>query len=487
MAQEKRYYSPGNRDETLSCVSEHLIKGLSEFPLAWPQILDDLPVGILLLDPQRRVTLLNRAMEALTGFSYQEACGLPCWYILRGNLCGYDCPVCQMQEASQPLCIPGDIINRNRQRIHVRITIASVRDVQANVAGFLVCIEDGRSIKQQCGEAEQSFTFGKLLGASPEIQNVFRALPTIAQNDSPILITGETGTGKHVVAQAIHQASDRVRGPFITVNCGALPEHLLESELFGHQKGAFTGALEDKPGRFRIAHNGTIFLSELHDLTLHLQARLLAFLDDKVVHPLGSSKGIHVDVRLIAATHRDLLGLVTQGRFREDLLHRLNVVRVHLPPLVNRGADIRMLMDHFLHLFGKRSCKKIKSFSEEAREILLTYPYPGNVRELRNTVEYAVSLCESSLIVPQHLPPYIMDAQPDRDNMSPDHTGGDTPLFVGASEKSRYVNWAEAEQQMILEAMMKAKGKRTEAAKLLGWGRSTLWRKMKRYGIGSRD
>ncbi len=172
-------------------------------------------------------------------------------------------------------------------------------------------------------------------------------LPAIAQNDSPILITGETGTGKSAVAQAIHQASKRVKGPFVKVNCGALPEHLLESELFGHQKGAFAGALENKPGRFRLSHNGTIFLSEIGDLPLSLQAKLLSFLDDKVVHPLGTTKGVHVDVRVIAATHRNLGDMVGQGRFREDLLFRLNVVRVHLPPLVKRGADMRMLAGPF--------------------------------------------------------------------------------------------------------------------------------------------
>lgn len=428
--------------------------------------------------------LLNRAMEGLTGFVSQEACGLPCWYVLRGNLCGYDCPVCDIQEFGEPLCVPGDVINKNRQRIPVRVTIASVRDAQGTVVGFLECFEHVRSAGQSCGEVEHSFTFGKLLGSSHEIQNVFRALPTIAQNDSPILITGETGTGKHAVAQAIHQASSRIKGPFIKVNCGALPEHLLESELFGHQQGAYAGALEDRPGRFRLGHNGTVFLSEIADLPLSLQGKLLAFLDDKVVHPLGSSKGIQVDVRLMAATHRDLQELVVQGRFREDLLHRLNVVRVHLPPLVKRGSDIRLLLDHFLHVFGKKSGKKIKGFSEESRDMLLQYTYPGNVRELRNIVEYAVSLCDDTHIQAHHLPPYLVESGPARELPARGDTTEDVPSSGDASGNSRYANWAEAEQQMILDAMMKAKGKRTEAAKLLGWGRSTLWRKMKRYRIG---
>jgi PAS domain S-box-containing protein len=446
--------------------------------------MDDIPVGILLLDRQRRVVFLNRAMEALTGFGSQEACGLPCWYILRGNLCGYDCPVCEVQEIVEPLCVPGDLINRNRQRIPVRVTIARIRDADGDFVGFLECFEHIRSAGQPCAETEHTFTFGKLLGSSHEIQSVFRALPTIAQNDSPILITGETGTGKHAVAQAIHQASSRTKGPFIKVNCGALPEPLLESELFGHQQGAFAGASEDKAGRFRLAHNGTVFLNEIGDLPLSLQAKLLAFLDDRVVHPLGASKGIHVDVRLMAATHRDLWDLVSQGRFREDLLHRLNVVRVHLPPLVKRGSDIRLLLDHFLHVFGKKSGKKIRGFSEESREMLLHYSYPGNVRELRNIVEYAVSLCEDAQIQIHHLPPYVGETGTVREMAARRDMASDAHEPLPPAANSRYVNWPEAEQQMILDAMMRAKGKRTEAAKLLGWGRSTLWRKMKRYGIG---
>ena len=468
----------------MSFVSTQLVKGLSTSPLAWARLMDDIPVGILLLDKQRRVVFLNRAMEALTGFDSQAACGLPCWYILRGNLCAYDCPACELQEIVEPLCVPGDLINRNRQRIPVRVTFSRVRDVAGEFVGFLECYEHVRSAGQPCVEAEQSFTFGKLLGSSHEIQSVFRALPTIAQNDSPILITGETGTGKHAVAQAIHQASSRTKGPFIKVNCGALPEPLLESELFGHQQGAFAGASEDKAGRFRLAHNGTVFLSEIGDLPFHLQGKLLAFLDDRVVHPLGAAKGIHVDVRLMASTHRDLWELVSQGRFREDLLHRLNVVRVHLPPLVKRGSDMRLLLDHFLHVFGKKSGKRIKGFSEESRDMLLQYAYPGNVRELRNIVEYAVSLCEDTHIQLHHLPPYVGETGPMRDVGAQREGTSDSLASSGLSPNSRYVNWPEAEQQMILDAMMRAKGKRTEAAKLLGWGRSTLWRKMKRYGIG---
>jgi transcriptional regulator with PAS, ATPase and Fis domain len=332
-------------------------------------------------------------------------------------------------------------------------------------------------------ELGQSFVCGKLVGRSQEMQRIFRILPVIAQTDSSVLITGQTGTGKDFVAEAIHQASNRAKGPFIKVNCGALPEALLESELFGHQKGAFTGAVESKPGRFRLAHNGSLYLTEIGDLPLNLQVKLLSFLDDKVLHPLGSTKGIHVDVRVIAATHRNLEQMVREGRFRQDLLFRLNVVRLHLPPLVKRGDDIRMLMDHFLQTFNPRFKKKVTAFSDEAKHILLQYPYPGNVRELRNIVEYAVNICEINRILPEHLPTYILEYNPDEQGVLEDPENSALQPVVKRPAEPSYGSWADRERGMILDAMVKAQGRRSEAAKILGWGRSTLWRKMKQYGL----
>ncbi len=327
------------------------------------------------------------------------------------------------------------------------------------------------------------------MGSSSEIQRIFQILPVIASTDSSVLITGQTGTGKDLVAETIHQLSDRAKGPFIKVNCGALPEALLESELFGYEKGAFTGAVTSKPGRFRMAHNGTLYLTEIGDLPLSLQVKLLSFLDDKTVHPLGSSRVYTVDVRVIAATHRNLDEMVKKEKFRQDLLFRLNVIRLHLPPLVQRGADVRILLDHFLKLFCARFNKTLKGFSPDAHKILLDYFYPGNVRELRNIVEYAVNFCDGRVIEARHLPQYLTVPIPhEQKGISErlDHNGENNLLFSDAADRAApagALDWADLEKKLILEAMTKARGRKGKAAAILGWGRSTLWRKMKKFGM----
>ena len=230
------------------------------------------------------------------------------------------------------------------------------------------------------------------------MQEMFELLPLLARTDASILITGETGTGKDMIAEAIHKTSKRSRHPFIKVNCGALPEALLESELFGHVRGAFTGAIKDKTGLFRLAQNGTIFLTEIGDLPLALQVKLLSFLDDKEFFPVGGVKKVQVNVRIIAATHRPLRDLVNRGEFREDLFYHLNVLRLHLPPLRERDGDIRLLLDHFLRKFNGGLNKNIQSFNSRSIDILTSYAYPGNVRELRNIVEYAVNICQGTKV-----------------------------------------------------------------------------------------
>jgi two-component system, NtrC family, response regulator AtoC len=461
------------------------IKGFHESSVALPQFLDEIPVGVMVFGPDRRVLLINRALEALTGFLSREAHGIPCSYILRSNLCLQGCQMKLVGETSEPVCAEANIINRNRQKISVRLTTGPLLDAKGNLVGFVKSVEDLRSCEDAVEESHKSFVFGKMVGRSQEIQRIFRVIPVIAQTDSSVLVTGQTGTGKDFVAEAIHQASNRAKGPFIKVNCGALPESLLESELFGHQKGAFTGATENKPGRFRLAHNGTLYLTEIGDLPVNLQVKLLSFLDDKVLHPLGSTKGIHVDVRVIAATHRNLEQMVRQSTFREDLLFRLNVVRLHLPPLVQRGDDIKMLINHFLQTFSPRFKKKVTEVHDDARQILLDYPYPGNVRELRNIIEYAVNICEGNRILPEHLPTYILEYAPDEDGMNDiQKLAAELPSPqrpVGGPDLS----WTDTERKMIMDAMIKAQGRRIEAARILGCGRSTLWRKLKRYGLVS--
>jgi len=443
------------------------------------------PVGALILDTNRRVVLLNRALEGLLGLSSEEAEGLPCYAVLRARACLRCCPSLALDTASESVSVESDIINRERQLVPVRITTSAVKGFEGNLVGFLEVIEDLRAMQGLHKEGPTAFSFGGIVGKSPEMEKIFRILPVLAESDSSILITGETGTGKDVIAEAIHQASNRAKGPFIKVNCGALPETLLESELFGHTKGAFTGAVDDKPGRFRMANNGTLYLTEIGDLPLPLQVKLLTFLDDKTVYPIGSTRGYSVDVRVIAATHRNLEEMVAKGTFRKDLFYRLNVVRLHLPALRERGEDILLLLDHFVRLFSHKLNKTIEGFSPQALRELKKYPYPGNVRELRNIVEYAVNVCDARLIFPRHLPPYLLESEQEQAALMA-RTPVDTSAGMQSNPLANFAstdNWSDIERKIILDALAKAKGRRNEAARLLGWARSTLWRKMKQYEI----
>ena len=278
--------------------------------------------------------------------------------------------------------------------IPVRITSAPMKNLDGDTIGYLETIEDIRPLKRLDESSSRAYKFDDVIGRSKEMKKIFDILPTLAQSDASVLITGETGTGKDMVAEIIHNSSDRSKGPFVKINCGALPETLLESELFGHRKGAFTGAVENKPGRFRMAHNGTLFLTEIGDLPISLQAKLLTFLDDKEVFPLGSTKGFIADVRVIAATNLNLERCVANGFFRKDLLFRLNVLRIHLPPVRQRRGDIQLLLDHFLNVVSAKLGKNNMWLSKNAQNILTAYPYPGNVRELQNIIEYAVHICK---------------------------------------------------------------------------------------------
>jgi two-component system, NtrC family, response regulator AtoC len=470
----------------LNTLKRTQIKGLFSASIELPSLIDKIPLGIVVLDIQRRIVLINRAFEALSGFSVEDARGIPCFHIMRSKLCIQNCPLKHMDSNSESISVESDMINKERQLIPVLINLSPILNAEGKLAGFMETVEDLRPLKEVDSEATHAYAFRHLIGKSPEMTRIFQTLPLLAQSDSAILITGETGTGKDVLAEAIHQASDRAKGPFVKVNCGALPETLLESELFGHRKGAFTGAVENKPGRFRLAHNGSLYLTEIGDLPLLLQVKLLTFLDDKVVYPLGSAKGFQADVRVIAATHRNLDLMVKERKFRQDLMFRLNVVRLHLPPLRDRGDDIRLILDHFINIFATRFRKNIKGLSKRVLKILLEYPFPGNVRELRNIIEYAVNICPGGQIQFSHLPAYLSEKKYhyDRSPSEADEANEWTASFVKTNrQQSDQKTWASFERDMIIEALVKSKGRRNKTADILGWGRSTLWRKMKQYKI----
>ena len=465
------------------------IAGLYSDPVALGSVFDELPVAVVFISKEGRVVYQNRAAEVLTGYSSFEACGLACSHVLRSNICGGRCPVREDLGGEESVSEEGDIITRDRRRVPVRITFTRVRSPEGRCLGYAEIVEDLGDGGQRSDSPTHPFSVGDIIGRSPTMEKLFAMLPGIAQTDSSVLITGETGTGKDLLAEVIHKMSNRAKGPFVKINCGALPETLLESELFGHVKGAFTGATHNKPGRFRLAHNGTLFLTEIGDLPLSLQVKLLTFLDDHVIYPLGSGTGVRVNVRIIAATHRDLAAMVREGRFREDLLFRLNVVRLHVPPLREREGDVQLLMDHFLRTFSAKFGKRVSRFSSEARNVLLKYSYPGNVRELKNIVEYAVNICTGAFITLEHIPSYVVEAvqsQGKSDEEMASRSYGaiyeDVNLLKNRSESGQ-VKWEDLERRMILEALMKCGGRKSKAARMLGWGRATLWRKMKQYGI----
>jgi len=464
-----------------------LVRGLYNKPIGLLDLLNEIPLGLAILDTEKRIVAINRTLETLTGFASEQVEGIRCCFVLRSNLCAHECPLERVDQLSGALSVQGNIVNKSRQRLQVRITTSVIENGDGQVLGFLEAVEIMSAVSDRPDAGVESLALKGLVGSSSQIQRIFQILPVIALTDSSVLITGQTGTGKDLVAETIHRLSDRAKGPFIKVNCGALPESLLESELFGYEKGAFTGAVTSKPGRFRMAHNGVLYLTEIGDLPLSLQVKLLSFLDDKTVHPLGSSRTYTVDVRVIAATHRNLEEMVKKEKFRQDLLFRLNVIRLHLPPLAERGTDVRILLDHFLKLFCVRFGKMLKGFSQDAHKILLDYSYPGNVRELRNIVEYAVNFCDGQLIHSRHLPQYITAPTETFENLTSEDIANKAQrrdlLDQTGDVMTPSLDWAAVEKRLILEAMTKARGRRGKAAALLGWGRSTLWRKMKKLGI----
>ena len=459
------------------------IKGLMSASLDFCGFLDDLPLGIAVLDLDFRIVFVNHVFEALTGYAASVARGIPCRHVVRSRECVTNCRGSATVQRKSPISIESDIITRDRQRLPVRITLAPLLDDAGGNIGYIETLENIRAMRQNRVKKNKAYSFSDIVGRSPQMEKIFQTVPILAQSDTSILITGETGTGKDLVAEAIHQTSTRAAGPFIKINCGALPETLLESEIFGHQKGAFTGAVENKPGRFQLAHNGTIFLTEIGDLPVPLQVKLLTFLDDKVIYPLGSTKGFNANVRIIAATHRDLEAMVREKRFRQDLFFRLNVARIHLPPLREREGDIRLLLDHFVNFFSRKLNKKNNRVTPEALAVLSGYDYTGNIRELRNIVEYAVNMAGEKPIEPDHLPAYLFEETAGNEG---DGRGKSLPSFSASSGGGGGATprtWASAEREMILDAMVRAKGRKQVAAELLGWGRSTLWRKMKQYEI----
>ena len=430
-------------------------------------ILDSIADGVFTVDEDWRITSFNRAAERITGVSRAEAIGQRCCDVFRASICENECALREALGSGRPIVNKAIyILDAQGRRIPVSISAATLKDAADRVIGGVETFRDLSMVEELRRELEGTYTFADIVGRSPGMRRLFDLLPQVADSNSTVLIEGASGTGKELFARAIHNLSPRRDKPFVAINCGALPDTLLESELFGYKAGAFTDARQDKPGRFAVADEGTIFLDEIGDISPAMQSRLLRVLQERLFEPLGSVESVEVDVRVVAATNQDLGKLVRRGAFREDLFYRINVIRLKLPELRDRREDIPLLVERFVSKFNRLQNKDVAGGSEEALALLMEHHYPGNVRELENIVEHAFVLCRGGLIEGHHLPPELR---------------GDDAAARRVRKGARTLKALEVLH--IADALRRHGGNRTAAAKELGINPSTLYRKIKSLAI----
>jgi two-component system response regulator HydG len=451
-----------------------LEQALNEY---WKTVVDTIQDGLMVVDKEGTIISVNKALETLTRYSRNELIGKQC-SILR-------CDICEIarEKKGEDWCLlfrkgsfnmrKGTLIRKDGTSAHIIKNASLLRDTNGNVMGAVETITDVTEIVEKDTQIEafrrelkSEDGFQGILGVSTRMQSVFELVSNAAFSDAPVLILGESGTGKDLVAKAIHTISQRRRDPFVKVSCAALTESLLESELFGHVKGAYTGAYRSRKGRFEAAAGGSIFLDEIGDLPLSTQVKLLRVLEESVVERVGDNTPIPVDVRIISATNKDLKKRVNQGAFRDDLFYRVNVIPIFLPPLREKHEDIPLLAESFFRKIRLKSGSKAKGISNEVMRIFMEYPWPGNVREMKSAFEYALVCCGESLIRLHHLPPRFHQAKK-----------------VEGRAKKASISREEMKRLDLVNALELAGGNRSEAARILGVSRVTVWNRMKRFGI----
>lgn len=425
-------------------------------------ILDSIAEGVFTVDEEWKISSFNRAAEMITGFSRENVIGKYCKEIFRSNVCMVDCPLAQaLKMKGMVLDRELKIIQKDGNVLDVAVNAAVLYDDQGNPRGGVETFRDMSRIRKLTEELTGRYEFRNIIGKSKRMQEIYRLIEDITDSDSTVIIEGESGTGKELIANAIHYHSNRKKNPFIKISCSAFSETLLESELFGHDKGAFTGAFKDKPGRFELADKGTIFLDEIGESSSAVQVKLLRVLQDRSFERVGGTETIKVNIRVIAATNRDLKKEIENGSFRKDLYYRLNIIPIELPPLKYRKEDIHLLVNHFILKFNKIMNKKIRGTSTEALNLLEIFDYPGNIRQLENAIEYAFNRCKGKTINADMLPAEIRFA-----------LNVDSRKYDMDSEKAR-----------ILNALEKNKWNYKKAAEFLRISRTTLWRRVKKYNI----
>lgn len=436
-------------------------------------ILDSLNMGIFTVNRGGLITFFNRAAEKVSGFSRMNLLGKECTALFPGDG-KKSCAVIRqvLKEMVPATSVRGELISFQGESIPVSADYIPLLNDHGGIIGALAAFQDMTLVQQLDQAIKGRYMFHHMIGKDPAMRRIFEMVRVVAKTESTMLIEGGTGTGKDLLAKIIHSESKRSERPFVKVNCAAIPENLLESEIFGYVRGAFTGADRDKPGRFSEADTGTIFLDEIGDLPLSLQAKLLRVLEDREFYPLGSRKTLHVDVRIISATNRKLESLVAEKLFREDLFYRLNVLRIDLPPLKDRQGDLPLLIRHLMRKQAGIMKKSLPDICATAMEILLNYSYPGNIRELENIIEHAIILCQEEVIRSCHLPAYLLErlALNERGNLD-------------QRSINRRMPGTDKERLQILDVLDANGWHRGKTANLLGIDRTTLWRKMRKLKI----
>jgi sigma-54 dependent transcriptional regulator, acetoin dehydrogenase operon transcriptional activator AcoR len=432
------------------------LKKLSSNPESLERVLDNLKEGVVAHDLNRRIFFFNREAERITGFDRSDVLGKDCHDAFETPFCGNECSfLTETPQLGNHREYQTHITTQSGQSRLVEMSVTMMQDEDGQPFGVLASIRDITDLFHLKMTSNKAHSFANIIGQDIKMLNIFKQIEDLYDYDYPAHISGETGTGKELVAAAIHKKSHRTTKPFVPINCGALPEGLIESELFGHVKGAFSGAIRDKKGRFELAEEGTIFLDEVAELSKHMQVKLLRFLQEKTFEKVGGEHSRSVDVRIISATNKDLKKEVEENRFREDLYYRLNVIPIFIPPLRDRKTDIPLLVDHFLREASMRHGQKQFAISKAALSLMMDYPWPGNVRQLQNTIQYAIVKCSSNKILPGNLPFEVRDF----DNSA-----------CGYSRRQKL------SIEAVRTALEKTGGNKAKAAKELGVGRATLYR-----------
>ncbi|MDG5815219.1 sigma 54-interacting transcriptional regulator [Chitinispirillales bacterium ANBcel5] len=426
-------------------------------------IIDSLQEGIIAHDLDRRIFFFNKSAETITGIPQNQVLGKDCHDLFTPNFCGEYCSFCEEGTFDKlPKAAYSTVFfNHESRRMELKVTRTPLLDDDGNVTGAIATFSDETRVKELEMKLGESEKFSGIIGQDYKMVAIYELIKDLAHSDFSVIISGESGTGKELVAKAIHNESSRRDHPFIALNCGAIPEGTLESELFGHVKGAFTGAIRDKKGRFELADGGTLFLDEVAELPKQMQVKLLRVIQEGTFEPVGSESPKKVNVRIVSASNKDLMELVGLDQFREDLYYRLAVIPVQMPPLRERRNDIPLLANHFLKDIGKKLSRDSVSFSKEAISVMMDYNWPGNVRQLQNAIQFCLIKCHDSVILPNHLPPELISA-PKNETIS-----SSTPLKVGRKPK--------LSNDTVKDALIKSGGNKAKAARMLGVGRATLY------------